>query len=308
VGESVTRMLESIPVEVDRVRPEIDRIVPLDATAEKLPLVNSFAEGPVWNANEGFLLWTDAYESRILRWAPGEPVSTFLQPTGQTLAVTYDRQGRLVATGWSSRTIWRLEPDGRQVVLASEYQGKKINTPNDLVVKSDGSIYWTDAASALSIAIFSPDDLQQYLPYQAVFRLSADGSELRPVADDYVSPNGLAFSPDESILYVNDIQARLIKAYDVQPDGGLANSRVFYEARGDERGAPDGMKVDTAGNVYCTGPGGIHIIDPRGNLLGRLKLALSTNMCWGEADWQTFFVTTRAITYRIRLNVPGVPV
>jgi gluconolactonase len=231
-----------------------------------------------------------------------------MQPTGQALAVTYDRQGRLVATGWSSRTIWRLEPDGTQTVLASEYQGKKINTPNDLVVKSDGSIYWTDSASALSIAIFSPDDLQRYLPYQAVFRLSPDASSLAPVADDYVSPNGLAFSPDESILYVNDIQARLIKAYDVQPDGSLANSRVFYEAKGDERGAPDGMKVDSEGNVYCTGPGGIHVIDPRGNLLGRLLIPLSTNMCWGEADWRTFFVTNRTTTYRIRLNIPGVPV
>ena len=305
----MSQTLESIPLQIDRVRPEFERIVPSGATAQKLPLRNTFAEGPVWNTREGFLLWTDAFESRILKWAPGQPVSVFMQPTGQTLAVTYDRQGRLVATGWSSRTVWRLEPDGSQTVLASEYQGAKINTPNDLVVKSDGSIYWTDPASALSIAVFSPDDLQRYLAFQAVFRLAPDGSELRPVADDYVSPNGLAFSPDESILYVNDIQARLIKAYDVLADGSLTNSRVFYEARGDERGAPDGMKVDSEGNVYCTGPGGIHVIDPQGRLLGRfIGLGHCTNMCWGEDDWRTFFVTTRAITYRIRLNVPGVPV
>jgi gluconolactonase len=298
-----------MPLQVDRVRPEFDRIVPSGAIAEKLPLRNSFAEGPVWNARDGYLLWTDAYESRILKWSPGQPVSVFMQPTGQALAVTYDRQGRLVATGWSARTIWRLEPDGTRTVLASHYEGQKINTPNDLVVKSDGAIYWTDSASALSIAVFSPDDIQRYLPYQAVFRLSPDGTDLRPVAVDYVSPNGLAFSPNESILYVNDIQARLIKAYDVQPDGALTHSRVFYEARGAERGAPDGMKVDTEGNVYCTGPGGIHVIDAQGQLLGRVVgLGHCTNMCWGEDDWRTFFVTTRNWTYRIRLGVPGVPV
>jgi gluconolactonase len=231
-----------------------------------------------------------------------------MQPTGQALALTYDRQARMVATGWSSRSIWRLEPDGSKTVLATHYQGKKINTPNDLVVKSDGAIYWTDAVGALSIAIFSPDDIQQYLDFQCVFRLSPDGSSLAPLDDDFSGINGIAFSPDESLLYVNDIQRKHIYAYDVQPDGTLANRRLFYEALGDERGAPDGMKVDTEGNVYCTGPGGIHVVDPKGNLLGRFLLMYSTNMCWGEADWRTFFVTTRANTYRIRLNIPGVPV
>jgi gluconolactonase len=231
-----------------------------------------------------------------------------MQPTGQALAVTYDRQGRLVATGWSARNVWRLEPDGTRNVLASHYQGKPINCPNDLVVKSDGAIYWTDPASALSIAIFSPDDLQQYLDFQCVFRLSPDGSTMTPVADDFASPNGLAFSPDESLLYVNDIARRLINVYEVQPDGTLANGRLFYEARGDGRGNPDGMKVDSEGNVYCTGPGGIHIVDPGGTLLGRIRLPVVTNMCWGEDDWRTFFVTTRSIVYRIRLNVPGIPV
>jgi len=293
---------------VDEVTPEFERMIPRGTTVDLISADNSFAEGPVWNARDRYLLWTDAFEDRIMKWSPGQGVSTFMEPTGEALALTYDRQGRLVATGWSARTIWRLEPDGTRAVLVSQYQGKKINTPNDLVVKSDGAIYWTDPASALSIAIFSPDDLQQYLDVEPVFRLSPDGSNLMPVADGFASPNGLAFSPDESILYVNDIARRHIYAFDVQPDGSLANRRLFYEAKGDERGAPDGMKVDQEGNVYCTGPGGIHVIDRNGQKLGRIRLTLPTNMCFGEDDWQTFFVTTRSAVYRFRLSVPGVPV
>jgi gluconolactonase len=299
---------EPQPLPVDNVTPEFERLISPHATMERLPVDNSFAEGPVWNAREGYLLWTDAFEDRIMKWAPGLGVSTFMQPTGQALALTYDRQHRLVATGWSSRTMWRLEPDGRKTILASHYQGQKINTPNDVVVKSDGSLYWTDSAGALSIAIFSPDDVQQYLDPEFVFRLPADGNDLAPVASEIFAPNGIAFSPDESILYVNSLPLRHIYAFDVQADGTLANQRVFYEATGEERGGPDGMKVDQEGNIYCTGPGGIHVIDANGEKLGRIRLTLPTNMCFGEDDWQTFFVTTRSDVYRFRVNVPGIPV
>jgi len=301
-------MFQSQPLPLDETTREFERIIPVGTTTDVISPDNSFAEGPVWNARERYLLWTDAFEDRILKWAPGEGVRTFMQPTGQALALTYDRQGRLVATGWSSRTVWRLEPDGTRRVLASHYGGKKINTPNDLVVKSDGSIYWTDPASALSIAIFSPDDLQQCLDVEPVYRLSPDGGNLTPVADGFASPNGLAFAPDESILYVNDIARRHIYAFDVRPDGSLANRRLFYEAKGEERGAPDGMKVDQEGNLYCTGPGGIHVIGRDGRKLGRIRLMLTTNMCFGEDDWQTLFVTTRSTVYRLRVNVPGVVV
>jgi len=181
-------MTQSEPLPVDDVTPELKRIIPRGTTMERIPVANSFAEGPVWNARDRYLLWTDAFEDRIMRWAPGEQVTTFMQPTGQALALTYDRNGRLVATGWSSRTMWRLEPDGSKTVLASHYQGKKINTPNDVVVRSDGSIYWTDPTSALSIAIFSPDDLQQYLDFESVFRLSPDGTDLKRVADGFGRP------------------------------------------------------------------------------------------------------------------------
>jgi gluconolactonase len=302
-------MLESEPLPVDVVDPAFERIVPRNVTMERLPTTTSFGEGPVWNARGGYLLWTDAFEDRILRWAPGEPVTTFLEPTGQALALTYDREGRLVATGWASRNVWRMEPDGRRTILASHYQGKRINTCNDLVVRSDGAIYWTDPHGGLANPMFSPDDIQQYLDFQGVFRLSPDGSRLTPMLqDDFGSPNGLAFSPDESILYVNDIQRRTIRAYDVQADGSLTEGRLFYEATGEGRKSPDGMKVDGEGNVYCTGPGGIHVVDRHGKLLGRILLAAANNMCFGEDDWKTFFVTETRATWRVRLNFPGVPV
>lgn len=301
-------MPTSSVLQVDKATPEFERIVPRDAVLEEVPAVTSFAEGPVWNAREGCLLWTDAFEDRILRWVPSEAATTFLEPTGQALALTYDQQYRLVVTGWTSRTVWRLEPDGQRTILASQYQGQKLNTPNDLVVKSDGSIYWTDPASGLTISIFSPQDCQQYRDVDAVFRLAPDGPTLTMVADDFGSPNGLAFSPDEALLYVNDIQRRHIRVFDVLADGTLANGRLFYQDTGEERGNPDGMKVDSAGNVYCTGSGGIHVIDPRGNLLGRLRLPAPTNMCFGDADWKALYVTARHVTYRIRLNVAGVPV
>ncbi len=302
-------MLESEPLPVDVMDPAFERIVPRGATAERLPTVTSFGEGPVWNTQEGYLLWTDAFEDRILRWAPGRPVTTFMEPTGQALALTYDRQRRLVATGWASRNVWRLESDGRKTILASHYEGKRINCCNDLVVRSDGSIYWTDPPGGLANPMFSPDDIQQYLDFQGVFRLSPDGSQLTPMLHgDFASPNGLAFSPDESLLYVNDIQRRTIRVYDVEADGSLSNGRLFYEAKGEGRKSPDGMKVDTEGNVYCTAPGGIHVIDAQGKQLGRMLLPSSNNMCFGEGDWRTFFVTETQTTWRIRLNVPGCPV
>lgn len=223
--------------------------------------------------------------------------------------MTYDRQGRLVVAGWASRTVWRMEHDGSIVTRASHYQGKKINTPNDIVVKSNGAIFWTDPPMAMYIPGMAGDDVQRYLDFIGVFRLSPDGSTLTPVADDFVNPNGLAFSPDESLLYINDTSRRHIRVFEVQPDGTLHNGRLFYEARGDEPGNPDGMKVDAEGNVYYTGPAGIRVIDPRRNLLGRMKLpGYVTNMAWGDADWQSLYITTRDSVYRVKLHVAGVPV
>jgi len=290
------------------VAPGFERVVPRDAVVQTIHADCIFGEGPVWNARERYFLWTDIVGDKMLRWTPDEGVSVFRTPTGHANGTTYDRQGRLVVAGWGARTVWRLEPDGRAVILASHYQSKKINTPNDIVVKSDGAVYWTDTTGALFICGMCGEDVQRYLDFAAVFRLSPDGSTITPVAEDFANPNGLAFSPDESLLYVNDTTRRHIRVFDVQPDGSLRNGRLFYQDEGTEPGNPDGMKVDTEGNVYCTGSGGIHVLDPAGHLLGVIKLHPITNMAWGDADWRTLYVTGRAEFYRIRLNIPGVPV
>jgi gluconolactonase len=296
-------------MDTDMTAPGFERIVPTHATLDRIAYGLQFGEGPVWNARHGYLLWVDIVGDSIWKWTPGKGREIFLRPSGKANGMTYDRQGRLVVAGWASRTVWRMEPDGSIVTLASHYQGKKLNTPNDIVVKSDGAIYWTDPPGALYIPGMAGEDVQRYLDFIGVFRLAPDGSTLMPVADDFVNSNGLAFSPDESLLYINDTTRRHIRIFEVQPDGTLRNGKLFYEARGDEPGNPDGMKVDTEGNVYCTGPAGIHVIDPNGNLLGRMKIpGHVTNMAWGDADWRSLYITTRDSVYRVRLQVAGVPV
>ena len=208
----------------------------------------------------------------------------------------------------------RLEADGRITVVAEGYQGKRLNRPNDVVVKSDGSIIFTDPGAP---------DAGMELDFSGVFRVSPDLGTLTLLVSDFILPNGLTFSPDESILYVNDSLGVVdrrgedlfrgighIKAFDVEPDGTLVNGRVFCELRGDRSGIPDGMKVDVEGNVYCTGPGGLWIIDPAGNHLGTILTGKdqTTNCCWGGDDWRTMFITTMDSVARIQLNIPGVPV
>jgi gluconolactonase len=222
--------------------------------------------------------------------------------------MTFDREGRLVVAGWSARTIWRVEKDGSLVTIASRYQGKKFNSPNDIVVRSDGSVYWTDSAGGLVIPGMVGEDLQRQLDIQAVFRLTPQG-EVKLAVEDTVYPNGLCFSPDESILYVNDTRLGLIRAFDVNADGSVRNGRVFHTLTGTEAGVADGMKCDQEGNVYCTGPGGIHVMDANGALIGRLRIpGHATNLAWGDDDWRSLYVTTYHFVFRTRTKIPGVPV
>ncbi len=289
--------------------PGLDRVVPTDARLDRIRAGTIFGEGPIWFAERGYLLWTDIIGDRIMQWQPGQGVSVFLQPSRHANGMTRDRQGRLIVAGYGDRNVWRMERDGSFVVLASHYQGKRIQCPNDIVVRSDGSIYWTESTGGLFHPGMGGDDLQQYLDFKAVFQLGPDGLTMTPVVDDFEAPNGLAFSPDESLLYINDTRRRHIRVFEVQLDGSLRNGRLFYEARGNEPGNPDGMKVDLEGNVFCTGPGGIHVISSRGDLLGVMRMPEHvSNMAWGDADWRTLYLTGRTSLYRVRLNIPGIPV
>lgn len=297
-------------VEVDRAAPGLARIVTdrsgLDLIAHDL----SFGEGPVWSVEEGALYWVDILGDAIWKWTPGVGRSLVMRPSGKANGMTFDLDGRRVVAGWGSRSVWRVERDGSIETVATHYDGRRINTPNDIVVRSDGSIYWTDPTGALFIPGMEGDDVQRYLDSHPVFRLSADGGTVAVVTEDVLYPNGLAFSPDESTLYVADTWRAQVVAFPVAADGGVAGpGTVFYQLVGDEPGVADGMKVDVEGNVYVTGPAGVHVIDPDGTLLGRLKISgHTTNMAWGDADWRSLYVTTYSSVYRIRLGIPGIPV
>jgi gluconolactonase len=218
--------------------------------------------------------------------------------------LTYDPEGRLVAAGWTSRKVWRQEHDGSITTLATHFDGVRINTPNDIVVRSDGAVYWTDGTSGTRHPGFETrDDLQVYRNSSLVLRWDPVSGAVTMASDEAGSCNGLAFSPDESILYVNDSSARCINAFDVAADGSLTNRRVFATGTG------SATKVDAAGNVYCTGPEALQVRDPEGRLLGRIPVPEKhSNLAWGEDGWSTLFVTSGRSVYRIPTTVRGMAV
>jgi len=284
---------------------EFARIVPPESKIERLATGFLFTEGPVWNANRGHLLFSDIPGNRISRWNSGAGISEFRSPSGKSNGLTLDLNGRLIACEHANRRVSRTEHDGTVVTIASHYKGKKLNSPNDVVVKSDGSVYFTDPPYGLNPMFGTLEE--QELPFYGVYRLSPDGEELSLLIDDSV-PNGLAFSPDESLLYVADTERNHLRVFDVTTEGRAINGRIFAELPGEPL-APDGLKVDVKGNVYVTGRGGIWVMNPEGTLLGIIPFPeLPANLGWGDEDWKTLYVTARSSLYRVRLNIPGIPV
>lgn len=295
---------------IERLQPELDRIVSQDQPIEELGSgfggANGPAEGPLWWKEGGYLLFSDIHNDRRMKWAQGEGVTTFYEPTNQANGLTRDLQGRIVACEHASRRVTRMDPHGSITVVANTYQGRQLNRPNDVVVKSDGCIYFTDPWTSQAPA-------QQWdLGFSGVYRVTPDLGSLTLLLDDCVVPNGLAFSPDESVFYVNDTRRGHIRAFDMLPNGTLAKAtdRVFCNLQGDREGVPDGMKVDLEGNVYCGGSGGIWVMDPAGKHLGIIAHGqpATTNLAWGGDDWKTLYFTSRNTMGRIQLNIAGVPV
>ncbi len=296
-------------IDVDVRSPTFARIVPRDARLDVVAHGHLFAEGPVWVRAEGALYWVDILGDTIYRWRPGIGRDVVMCPSGKANGMTLDAAGRRVVAGWSSRSIWRVEPDGSIVTLADEFDGKRLNTPNDVIVGADGAIYWTDCSGALFIPGMDGEDVQRYIDNHPVFRLSPDERTVTMVTGTMAYPNGLAFSPDESVLYVSDTYEACVRAFPVDEGGEISPyGEVLYALVGDEPGVADGLKVDQEGNVYVTGPAGVHVVRPDGTLLGRLRIpGHTTNMAWGDADLRTLFITTYSTVYRVRLGIPGVP-
>ena len=291
---------------IEQASPGLASIVSADRPINELATgfgnENGPAEGPLWWHEGGYLLFSDIGNNRRMKWAPGEGATLFQEPTNFANGLTRDIQGRLIACDRTPRVV-RHEPDGSLTVVANSYQGRSLNRPNDVVVKSDGSIYFTDPGAPAP---------EYQLDYAGVYRVSADLGTITLLVRDFITPNGLAFSPDESVLYINDSRRGHIRAFDMQPNGtlALATDRVLCDLRGDRPGVPDGMKVDVEGNVYCGGSGGIWVIDPSGQHLGTIVhgAEATTNVAFGGDDWKTLYFTTRNEVGSIDLNIPGIPV
>jgi gluconolactonase len=232
-----------------------------------------------------------------------------LSPSVKANGTCLDLENRLLVAGWGGRTVFRLEKDGSWTTLADKWQGMKLNSPNDIVVKADGSIWFTDPPGGLLNVGMVGTDLQRYLETQPVFRISPDGKNMTVVTEDNVYPNGLCFSPDEKILYVNCSRERVIRAYEVKADGSVGKARLFHQYGGPERGVPDGLKCDVAGNVWCTAPGGIWVHDPAGKVIVRIKTEghHATNIAFGDDDWKSLYITMIGSVVRTRVNIAGVP-
>ena len=301
--------LKHLKIELDMLAPGAERIVgknpPLDIIARNI----IFGEGPVWDADNRQFFFTDIIGDTIWKWKPRGGLKRVLRPSGKANGMALDRENRLVVAGWGGRTVFRFEKDGSRTTLAARWEGRKLNSPNDIVVKSDGSIWFTDPPGGLLNVGMVGDDLQKYLEVQGVFRISSDGKALTLVASDNVYPNGLCFSPDEKLLYVNCSRERAIRVYDVKPDGSLGQGRLFHRYISPERGVPDGMKCDVEGNVYCTGPGGIYVHEPSGKVIARVKTPghHPTNFGWGDDDWRSLYITMIGSVVRTRFNIRGVP-
>jgi gluconolactonase len=316
---------------IEKTDPGFDAIVSAGAKIEKVATCCKWLEGPVWT-HQGYLLFADIPGNRILKWTPEAGISVFLQPSGYlgkgTFAgpesgsngMTLDRRGRLTVAGHARRNVYRLESmsgKAQITVLADRYQGKRLNSPNDLVYRSDGSLYFTDPPYGLPTQ--GDSDPQKELDFNGVFRIRAavsqkpgapaDPAKLEPIVKDLTRPNGIAFSPDEKYLYiaVSDPQHKVWMRYDVKADGTVENGKVFYDATsapGD--GGPDGIKVDEKGNLYGAGPAGVWVFSPDGKHLGTFKLPERVaNLNWGD-DGRTLYITASSSLYRIHLKIRGV--
>jgi gluconolactonase len=326
-SESVT-----VTAIVERLDPAIDALLP--PKVEVIQIADGFkwTEGPLWLPSNQ-LIFAEIPSNSIRIWTPGAGVSVFKQPSGYKGAqpyggpepgsngMTLDADGRLTVAGHAQRDVWRLErllPNARVTLLADTYQGKRLNSPNDLVYKSDGSLYFTDPTFGMPTQ--APGDPDQELKVQGVYRVPGAlhqkpgsaplRSALQLLVKDLPEPNGIAFSPDEKYLYVdNSLPEMLWMRYTVRPDGSLTDPRLLCDAGPyAKHGAPDGMKVDQRGNIYSAGPGGIWIFSPAGKHLGTIEFATPVgNLAWGDSDFKTLYITANTTIYSMRVTIPGVP-
>jgi gluconolactonase len=327
-------LMTTVPVfsqEIQSLDPALDKIVPANAKLEKIAGgFDKWTEGPVWTRN-GTLLFAEIPANNIDQWIPGKGASVFMHPSGYTGAepyggiepgsngMTLDADGRVSVAGHARRNVWRLEsvdPKAQITVLADSYKGKKFSSPNDLVYKSDGSLYFTDPPYGLPTQ--GDDDPMKELKINGVYRIVGarqqkpgappDPSKVQLIIGDLKRPNGIAFSPDEKVLYIAESGDKVWLRYTVQPDGTVTDGKLLLDAKSESApGTPDGIRVDKNGNIYGSGPGGVWIISPAGKHLGTIKIDEKVaNVAWGDKDGKTLYITASTSLYRIRLSATGV--
>lgn len=270
-------------------------IVKQGVAPQKITDGYQFTEGPLWHPS-GYLLFSDIPANTIFKWMPGGEVTEYIKPSGHSNGLAFDLEGRLLLAQHDG-AVSRQNEDGKLSTLVDSFEGKRLNSPNDLTVKSDGAIYFTDPD-------FGVSDENKELQVNGVYRYSEDkGLEL--LVNDFDLPNGIAFSPDEEKLYVNDSRHNHIRVFDVMEDGTLANGKVFATMKADADGSADGMVVDSAGNLYSTGPGGLWIFSPEGKMLQQVETSRLTNLAWGGPDNSALFMTGPNAVYKLQTTQKG---
>lgn len=273
---------------------------PIETIAEGF----GFTEGPLWNPRQQYLLFSDIPSNKIYSWKPNGELSIYREPSNFSNGLTYDQEGNLIACEHQSRSITRQSPEGILTTVASNYLGQCLNSPNDVITVSDGSIIFTDPIYGLRRGMGGP--AQQELDFEGVYRIPPGEELLQLLCDNFERPNGLALSPDEKVLYIADTVRQHIRAYEITPDWQMNGGQIWAELWDDDHtGRPDGMKVDIFGNLFSTGPGGVWIFDAQATLLGRIYLPEKTsNLAWGE-DGHSLFITSSSAVYRIRCLTKG---
>ena len=263
-----------------------------------------FTEGPQWDPRQQRLLFSDIPGNAIFQWSEAAGVRVFRAPSDMANGLALDRNGRLLCCEHATSRVTRIESDGTVTVIASAFEGGALNSPNDIVLKRDEGIYFTDPTYGR--LEYYGVAREPVLAFRGVYRVEPDGTRITLLADDFAQPNGLCFSLDERRLFVNDTERMHIRVFDVAADGTLRNGRIWAVLSGDGAGAPDGMKIDSAGNLYCCGPGGIHVLDQFAAALGVIRVPSPVaNFTWGDDDLKSLFITATDNLYRIRVRVPG---
>jgi gluconolactonase len=292
-------------VPVDVRSDKLTKLVDENVEVEKLATGFTFTEGPIWHPRDEYLLFSDMPADIRRKWTPDGQVVEVMNPSNKCNGMTYDADLNLLVCEHSTSSVVRERPDGARETLATHYQGKELNSPNDVVVHSSGAIYFSDPTYGRWPGFGIERD--QDLDFQGVYRLEAGGGDPQLLIDDFGEPNGLCFSPDESLLYINDTPNALIRIYDVAADGSLSGGRLLRDGIGDgviEHGVVDGMKCDGRGNIWVSGPAGVWVIEPGGEHIGTIEVPENIgNLGWGGGDWRTLFIAASTSVYRIQTKV-----